>query len=31
MSIISLNLLKKDDKKTVIKNNHTYKQLLRTL
>ena len=31
MSIISLNLLKKDDKKRVIKNNQTYKQLLRSL
>ena len=31
MSIISLNLLKKDDKKRVIKNNQTYKQLLSTL
>ena len=31
MSIISLNLLKKDDKKGVIKNNQTYKQLLRGL
>ena len=31
MSIISLNLLKKDDKKRVIKNNETYKQLLRIL
>ena len=31
MSIISLNLLKKDDKKTVIKNNQAYKQLLRDL
>ena len=28
MSIISLNLLKKNDKKGVIKNNQTYKQLL---
>ena len=31
MSIISLNLLKKDDKKRVIKNNENYKQLLRIL
>ncbi len=28
MSIIRLNLLKKDDKKEVLKNNQTYKQLL---
>ena len=28
MSIIRLNLLKKDDKKGVFKNNQTYKQLL---
>ena len=31
MSIISLNLLKKDYKKGIIKNNKTYKQLLRSL
>ena len=28
MSIIRLNLLKKDDKKEVLTNNQTYKQLL---
>ena len=28
MSIIRLNLLKKDDKKEVLKNNQTYEQLL---
>ena len=31
MSIISLNLLKKDDKKRAVKNNQTYKQLLSSL
>ena len=31
MSIISLNLLKKDDKKRGVKNNQTYKQLLSSL
>ena len=31
MSIISLNLLKKDDKKMVVKNNQTYKQLFSSL
>ena len=31
MSIIRLNLLKKDDKKEGLKNNQTYKQLLKGL